>query len=132
MLSRWTNFLTEDGEKEWRNRDQEFEDEIHSREELTSRWNQGWKCFLDTLESLSTDDLLKVIKIRGEGQSVMDAIQRQLAHYSMHIGQIVILGKMQKGADWQSLSIPKGQSEAYNLQKKSNLNQSASHFTENI
>ena len=62
----------------------------------------------------------------------MDAIQRQLAHYSMHIGQIVILGKMQKGADWQSLSIPKGQSEAYNLQKKSNLNQSASHFTENI
>ena len=66
MLSRWTNFLTEDGEKEWRNRDQEFEDEIHSREELTSRWNQGWKCFLDTLESLSTDDLLKVIKIRGE------------------------------------------------------------------
>ncbi|WP_421871156.1 DUF1572 family protein [Marinoscillum sp.] len=131
MLSRWTNFLTEDGEKPWRNRDHEFEDEIHSKEELDKRWDLGWNCLLATLESLSEEDLNKTIYIRQEGQSVTDAIQRQLAHYASHIGQIILLGKIQKGPNWQSLSIPKGQSDAYNLKKSKTENQSG-HFTENL
>lgn len=114
MLSRWTNFLTEDGEKSWRNRENEFEDEIVSREMLLQRWNQGWKCFLDTLDSLHEDDLGHIVYIRNEAHTVMEAIQRQLAHYSLHVGQIIFLGKMQKGRDWSSLSIPKGKSERFN------------------
>ena len=114
MLSRWTNFLTEDGEKSWRNRENEFEDEIVSREMLLQRWNEGWKCFLDTLDSLNEDDLGHIVYIRNEAHTVMEAIQRQLAHYSLHVGQIIFLGKMQKGRDWSSLSIPKGESERFN------------------
>ncbi|WP_258099091.1 DUF1572 domain-containing protein [Marinoscillum pacificum] len=114
MLSRWTNFLTEDGEKSWRNRENEFEDEIASREMLLQRWNEGWKCFLDTLDSLNEDDLGHIVHIRNEAHTVMEAIQRQLAHYSLHVGQIIFLGKMQKGHDWSSLSIPKGESEQFN------------------
>ena len=132
MLSRWTNFLTEDGEKDWRNRDQEFENKIRDRKELYDRWNVGWTCFLRTLESIGDDDLNKTIYIRHEPQSVADAIQRQLAHYSMHVGQIVLLGKMQKGANWQSLSIPKGQSIAYNQKKQNQAPEFGKHFTERV
>ena len=132
MLSRWTNFLTEDGEKDWRNWDAEFEDEIKTRKELLDRWNEGWDCFLGALESLSESDLDKKIYIRNEAHSVVDAIQRQLAHYSSHIGQIILLGKIQKGEEWQSLSIPKGQSAQYNQNKFDQEKKDSGHFTERI
>ena len=114
MLSRFTNFLTEDGEKEWRQRDDEFEIHHYSRQQVIDLWEKGWKCFLDTLESLTEDDLLKTIYIRKESLTVIDAINRQLAHYPHHIGQILFIGKMIKGEKWKSLSIPKGQSVQYN------------------
>jgi len=117
MLSRWTNFLSEDGEKTWRHRDQEFERKEHSKEQLLEIWEQGWKCFLDTLNSLSEEDLLKTIRIRGEEMTALDAISRQLAHYPYHIGQIVYIGKMLRGKDWKNLSIPKGHSQSYNISK---------------
>ena len=114
MLSRWTNFLTEDGEKEWRQRDEEFEIHDYSRQQIIELWNKGWDCFLTALKSLTEDDLLKTIHIRKEPMTVIDAIHRQLAHYSYHIGQILYLGKIVKNAEWKSLSIPKGKSNAYN------------------
>ena len=114
MLSRWTNFLTEDGEKEWRNRDAEFETHTYTRSQLLMLWADGWRCLFDALSSLKEEDLLKTIYIRTEGQSVIDAIIRQLAHYSYHVGQIVYVGRMAKNIEWQSLSIPVGKSDAYN------------------
>ncbi len=113
MLSRWTNFLSEDGEKEWRKRDAEFENTNISREDLISFWNAGWDCLLKTLESLQPDDLNKTITIRTEPLLVYDAILRQLAHYPYHVGQIVYLGRMISHRSWQSLSIPKGGSKSY-------------------
>lgn len=114
MLSRWTNFLTEDGEKPWRRRDDEFERHSFSRQELIEKWNEGWKVVLDALESLSAEDLSKTITIRTQSLNVVDAINRQLAHYSYHVGQIVYLGRWIRNTDWKSLSIPKGQSAQYN------------------
>lgn len=114
MLSRWTNFLTEDGEKEWRQRDGEFEVHSYSRQQLLAIWEKGWSCFLNALESLNEDDLLKTIYIRKEPLTAIDAINRQLAHYPHHIGQILFIGKMIKNEEWKSLSIPKAQSEKYN------------------
>jgi uncharacterized damage-inducible protein DinB len=114
MLSRWTNFLTEDGEKEWRQRDEEFEVHDYSKQQLTDMWNKGWTCFLDTLQSLQEDDLLTTVTIRQDPLTVIDAINRQLAHYPHHIGQILYIGKLVKGAAWKSLSIEKGKSDAYN------------------
>lgn len=114
MLSRWTNFLTEDGEKEWRRRDDEFEVHAYSKQQLIEIWNTGWNCFLETLDSLDDDDLVKIVYIRQEPLSVIDAINRQLAHYPYHIGQILYLGRLIKGKDWKNLSIPKGQSRSYN------------------
>ncbi|MBS1914684.1 MAG: DUF1572 family protein [Bacteroidetes bacterium] len=114
MLSRWTNFLTEDGEKEWRNRDTEFDEQKLNKEQLIALWEKGWKCMLDTLHSLTEDDLLKTIYIRSEPLSAIDAINRQLAHYPHHVGQILYAAKIIKGNDWQNLSIPKGKSEEFN------------------
>jgi hypothetical protein len=114
MLSRWTNFLTEDGEKDWRNRDAEFEPMQCSKEDLLSFWNEGWNCLLHTLASLKEEDLHKTVYIRTEPLNVMDAILRQLAHYPYHVGQIVFIGKLLKDKDWKSLSIPKGASSQYN------------------
>jgi len=114
MLSRWTNFLTEDGEKESRNRDDEFEIHRYSKQDLIEMWNKGWNCFLETLESLTADDLVKTIYIRKESMSAIDAISRQLAHYPYHIGQIIYIGKIIKNENWKSLSIPKGTSQQYN------------------
>jgi len=116
MLSRWTNFLTEDGEKPWRKRDAEFEASECSKTDILSFWNTGWNCLLPTLESLKPEDLSKTIYIRTEPLLVIDAILRQLAHYPYHVGQIVYMGKWIKNENWQSLSIPKGagQSHAYN------------------
>lgn len=114
MLSRWTNFLTEDGEKEWRDRDDEFEVHSYSKQQLVDIWNKGWEVFLNTLESLTEKDLLKTIYIRGESLSAIDAISRQLAHYPYHIGQIVYIGRLIKNNDWKNLSIPKKASQQYN------------------
>ena len=117
MMSRWTNFLTEDGEKEWRNRDEEFESTIKSRQEFNEKWEEGWHAFLGALRALNEEDLNKTVFIRNEGHTVMDAIHRQLAHYASHIGQIIYLGKIIKGEEWQTLSIAKGESKAYNQEK---------------
>lgn len=114
MLSRWTNFLTEDGEKEWRQRDDEFEIHSYSRQQLIDLWNKGWDCFLNTLGSLKADDLVKTVYIRKESLSAIDAINRQLAHYPYHIGQILYIGRIIKNESWRSLSIPKGTSGQYN------------------
>jgi hypothetical protein len=113
MLSRWTNFLTEDGEKEWRRRDAEFDETRSSKADILSFWEEGWKCMFDTLESLHTDDLHKTITIRTEPLLVYDAILRQLAHYPYHVGQIVYIGRLLKNKDWKSLSIPKGDSAVF-------------------
>jgi hypothetical protein len=114
MLSRWTNFLEEDGEKEWRQRDDEFEVHVYTKEQLLTTWEKGWKCFLDTLSGLKKKDLQKIITIRKEELTVVDAINRQLAHYPYHIGQIVYIGRMIRKHDWKILSIPKGSSMQYN------------------
>lgn len=117
MLSRWTNFLYSDGEKEWRNRDEEFENDFTTREELLEKWKTGWECLFSTLNSLTADDLEKVIYIRNEAHSVLEAINRNMAHYSYHIGQIVFIGKMPSENKWASLTIPKGKSDVYNEHK---------------
>jgi hypothetical protein len=120
MRSRWTNFLTEDGEKPWRERDAEFEPQALSRDALLQRWNEGWSILFQNLERLTEHDLLKNITIRTQPLVVIDAINRQLAHSSYHVGQIVFLGKWLQGGAWQSLSIPKGASQQFNetLRKK--------------
>ena len=107
MMSRWSNFLTEDGEKEWRRRDEEFEDLPLTSEHLLGLWEQGWSLLLSTLLSLSPDDLRRTIYIRSEPLTVYDAILRQLAHYSYHVGQIVFIGKMMLDNEFSSLSIPR-------------------------
>ena len=117
MLSRWTNFLTEDGEKTWRNREQEFEDTYTSKQELINAWEKGWHCLFNALASITEADLDKVIYIRNEAHTVSEAIVKQLAHYPYHIGQIVFIGKLIKGNDWKSLSIPKGKSDEFNAKK---------------
>lgn len=114
MLSRWTNFLTEDGEKEWRRRDEEFEPVRRTKTELVELWNKGWDCYIAALSQLEENDLLKTIYIRSEPLSVIDAINRQLAHYPYHVGQIVYLGRWIKDNAWKSLSIPRRQSSEFN------------------
>lgn len=128
MMSRWTDFLTSDGEKEWRNRDGEFENDIRTKQEMLDKWNEGWNVFLNALKSLKEDDLEKIIYIRNQGHTVMEAINRQLAHYPYHIGQIVFIGKM-CSENWTSLSIPKGNSKQFNEEKFSKPKQKA-HFTD--
>ena len=129
MLSRWTNFLTSDGEKDWRNRDDEFENDITTKEEMLSKWNAGWQCLFDALHSLQETDLQKIIYIRNQGQTVTEAINRQLCHYSYHVGQIVFIGKMICNENWISLSIPKGNSQQYNVEKFSQ-EKHREHFTD--
>ena len=110
MISRWTDFLTTDGEKPFRNRDQEFVNGKETSAQLMEDWNKGWKVFMDTLENLTGEDLLKTITIRQEKLTVVQALIRQTAHYSYHVGQIVYLIKQIRTAEWKSLSIPKNQS----------------------
>lgn len=131
MRSRWTDFLIGDGEKEWRKRDQEFEPAFKSRSEMRQKWEEGWKCLFDTLEQLGPEHLEQQIYIRSQGHTVTEAINRQLAHYSYHVGQIVFIGKMIKGRSWQSLSIPKGGSEEYNAEKFTE-NPHREHFSDEI
>lgn len=119
MISRWSDFLTTDGEKFNRNRDQEFEDDMSSKKEMITIWEKGWYMLFNTLNELESEDLLKNITIRGERHTVLEAIERQMAHYAYHVGQIVYIGKQLKGEKWETLSIPKGKSEEY-LQQKLN------------
>lgn len=114
MLSRWTDFYTTDGEKEWRKRDDEFENGYTTKTELLKDWEAGWACLFAITNKLTAADLSKIIYIRGEAHLVLDAINRQIAHYSYHVGQIVFLAKLIKQANWNSLSIPKGQSKQFN------------------
>jgi hypothetical protein len=129
MLSRWTDFLTSDGEKEWRHRDEEFENDIKNKTELIKKWNDGWNCFFNTLSAVQEADLSKITYIRNEGHTVLEAINRQLAHYPYHIGQMVFIGKMICNEKWVSLSIPKGNSNTYNAEKFSK-EKHKEHFTE--
>jgi len=129
MLSRWTEFLSSDGEKEWRDRDAEFEMTFSAKDEVIAYWNKGWDCLLTTLKSLTNEDLKKTVYIRNQGHTVVAAINRQLAHYSYHIGQIVFIGKIIKGENWRSLSISKNASKKYNLEKFSK-EKSNKHFTD--
>ena len=130
MLSRWTDFLTTDGEKDWRDRDAEFENGVATKAEVMDMWNEGWQVFLDSLRALSEEDLSRTIYIRNQGHTVLEAINRQLAHYPYHIGQIVYLGKMSAGK-WESLSIPRGNSRQFNAEKFSRPKHQE-HFTEEL
>jgi hypothetical protein len=114
MRSRWTDFLTSDGEKPTRNRDSEFEDPAATREAVMRDWEDGWACLFNALEPLSDDDLQRTVTIRGEAHSVMQAINRQVAHYSNHVGQIVLLAKHFAGPEWQSLTVPRRGSAEFN------------------
>ena len=141
MMSRWTDFLTTDGEKDFRKRDEEFELRVgpslqgvdtanaegvdndaegvneHSRAVITEKWEQGWACLFTALDSINEDNFDTTIYIRNQGHSILEAVNRQMMHYAYHVGQMVYLGRMMKGEDWQSLSIPKGNSKAYNADK---------------
>ncbi|HET9056920.1 MAG TPA: DUF1572 family protein [Chitinophagaceae bacterium] len=131
MMSRWTDFLSTDGEKDWRKRDAEFENDIRTRKEMMQKWDEGWGCLFKTIKLLKEEDLCKIVYIRNMGQTVTEAINRQLAHYSYHIGQIVYIARMLAGKDWKSLSIPKGQSAEYNKRKFSRPKHKE-HFTDEI
>jgi len=113
MRSRWTDFLTTDGEKPWRQRDAEFEPPALDHDALVASWQSGWQVLFDTLATLTDDDLTRTVTIRGEGQSVLNALTRQLAHYAGHAYQIVLVAKHLKGEAWDVLSIPRGQSAVY-------------------
>ena len=116
MKSRWTNFLTEDGEKSWRNRDSEFENDLQSKEEMLKIWEEGWQILFKALDQITPDNIHQMIFIRGEKLSVIDALFRQLAHYPYHVGQIIFVAKMIKNEDWKTLSIAKNKSEEYHLE----------------
>jgi hypothetical protein len=131
MLSRWTDFLVTDGEKPWRNREAEFEEAYPDKKVTMEAWEKGWGVLLNALEQLKAEDLPKIIYIRNEGQPVIEAIQRQLAHYTSHVGQIIFQAKTLKGHDFQSLSIPKGNSALYN-QKKFEEERQIRHFTDRV
>ena len=128
MLSRFTDFLTTDGEKEGRNRDSEFENVTNNAEEILQRWNEGWKVLLDTLHGLTDADLQKTVYIRNQAHSVLEAIQRQIAHYAYHVGQIVFQGKM-ISKEWTSLSIPRNKSADFNAHHSRRENQ-GNNFTD--
>lgn len=118
MMSRFTDFLTTDGEKEWRNRDSEFDNVTYpDKEALVQAWEEGWNCLFNALDSLTSDNLGDIIYIRNEGHTVVEAINRQLAHYPYHIGQIIFYAKQLKQSPWDSLSIPRNKSGEYNNDK---------------
>ena len=114
LISRWTDFLTTDGEKPWRNRDDEFVDTFASRAELLDCWERGWACLLTTIRSLTPDDLGKTVMIRGEPHSVPLALERSLGHTCYHVGQIVQVARVHAGERWNTLTIPRGGSEQFN------------------
>lgn len=129
MMSRWTDFLTTDGEKEWRQREAEFENDLQTREAMLDLWNEGWDCLFQALDSVNEENISTIIYIRNQGHSIVEAINRQLAHYPYHVGQIVFIGKMVKDSAWTSLSIPRGGTQQYNAAKFKQPKQRV-HFTE--
>ena len=129
MLSRFTDFLHSDGEKPWRDREAEFEKGYNNKAEMLKAWESGWDVVFKTFDALTADDLDRIVYIRNEGHTVLDALQRQLAHYPHHVGQIVYLAKMLKGDEWQSLSIPKGGTKEFN-EKKFAQDKGERHFTD--
>lgn len=131
MKSRWTDFLTSDGEKEWRNRDSEFENLINSKVDLLDKWNDGWHCLFKALNSINESNFNNPVYIRNQSHTIVEAINRQLAHYAYHIGQIVFLGRMIKGNNWKSLSIPKGKSTDFNKEKFAK-GKHKGHFTDDL
>ena len=114
LTSRWTDFLATDGEKPWRNRDEEFVDSFGSRRELLEFWERGWACLLGTVKSLKAQDLTRTVLIRGEPHSVPLALERSLGHTCYHIGQIVQVARIHAGSNWKTLTIPRGESEQFN------------------
>jgi hypothetical protein len=129
MRSRWTALLTSDGEKEWRQRDLEFEEVIGDRAMLLARWEEGWQCVFDALDTLDPGNFDSTVYIRAQAHTVTDAVNRQLCHYAYHVGQIVLLGRMLKGSTWCSLSIPRGNSARLN-QEKFTRGLHGGHFSE--
>lgn len=114
LTSRFTDFLSSDGEKEWRNRDSEFENQFLSKNELLDYWNKSWEVLFTTLDSLSDKDISKIITIRNKPLKVIEALTRSLSHTSYHVGQIITLCRIEVGKNWKSLSIPRGKSSEYN------------------
>lgn len=131
MKSRWTDFLTSDGEKEWRKRDEEFEDIIKTRGELLKKWEEGWQILFSAIDSINPDNFGTTIYIRNQQHTVVDAFNRQLAHYAYHIGQIVYVAKMTGAENWQSLTIPKGKSKEFNSSKISKGKHDG-HFSDDL
>lgn len=129
MKSRWTNFLTEDGEKSWRNRDSEFENDLQSKDEMLKIWEEGWQILFKALDQITPENSNQIIFIRGEKLSVVDALLRQLAHYPYHVGQIIFIAKMMKNEDWKTLSIAINKSEEYHSELLKN--QKAEEIPEN-
>lgn len=130
MMSRWTDLFESDGEKEWRKRDEEFDDtNLESREAILQKWEQGWTCLFDALKSINENNFDQLIYIRSKGHTVQEAIHRQMTHYAYHVGQIVFVGKLIKGKEWDSLSIPKGESKAFNSDSFSK-GKRKEHFTD--
>ena len=131
MISRWTNFRNEDGEKEWRQRDTEFIDNYTSKEEMLLALEKGWKCLFNAIKPLKKKDLSEIIYIRNQGHTVMEAINRQLCHYSYHVGQLVYIGKLINNNDWKTLSIARNKSTDFNkikfLEEKTRK-----HFTDGL
>ncbi|MBP6577130.1 MAG: DUF1572 domain-containing protein [Chryseobacterium sp.] len=123
MRSRWINFLTEDGEKSWRNRDSEFENTFKTKEEVLEYWEKGWACLFEALNQITDENINSTIYIRGEAHSVVDAVFRQLAHYPYHIGQIIYIAKMMKNEDWQTLSIARNKSADFNAEMHSKFDE---------
>lgn len=119
MLSRWTNFLTEDGEKEWRNRDVEFVNTFKTKSEVLDYWEKGWNCLFTALAQITDENITSTIYIRGEAHTIFDAVLRQISHYPYHIGQIVYIGKMIKNTDWKTLSIARNKSADFNQEMHS-------------
>ncbi len=132
MLSRFTDFLTSDGEKAWRNRDAEFEPLFGTdKNQVLDRWEKGWACLLNTLHSLTEEQLETVVYIRNDGHTVLEALNRQLAHYPYHVGQMVYIAKMVANENWKSLSIPRNASGNYNERKFAN-EKAKRHFTDDL
>lgn len=127
MLSRWTDFLNQDGEKTWRDREGEFVDTLETAGAVREAWEKGWSCLFDALGPLGGEDLDRIVYIRNEGHTVMEAVNRQLAHYAYHVGQIVYLAKQLRGTAFLSLSIPKGGSQLFN-QEKFDQEKNRKHF----
>ena len=129
MISRFTDFQHSDGEKPWRNREAEFEVPYQNRGEMMVAWEKGRKILLEALAFLNSEQLEATVYIRNEGHTIMEALHRQLAHYASHIGQIILLAKMQKAVDWNTLSIPKGGTAEFNKEKFS-TEKGIRHFLE--